>query len=154
MALTATIEPAARNVRLDYTVPGTGTTVTFTRTGPSGVSATGSAAGTNTPRLPGAVIARDFEAPIGVPLTYTAVARNAGGGVVSTTTATITIPSAGCDDTWLTDLARAGNTLQVVLEQLPELAYPVPATVHDIIGRRDPIVSATSRTPPGSSSRS
>ena len=148
MALTASIEPAARNVRLDYTVPGTGATVTLTRTGPSGVSATVRGWDEH-PATAGAVIARDFEAPIGVPLTYTAVARNSGGGVVSTTSTTITIPSAGCDDTWLTDLARSGNTFQTILEQLPELAYPVPASVHDIIGRRDPVVSSDIAHTPG-----
>ena len=141
MALTATVEPAVRNVRLDYTVPATGASVTFTRTGPSGTAAT-VRGWDDRPASPGPVIGRDFEAPIGVPLIYTAIARNSGGGVVSTTTAAITIASAGCDDTWLTDLARSGNTFQVILEQLPELGYPVPVSVHDIIGRRDPVVSS------------
>jgi hypothetical protein len=57
-------------------------------------------------------------------------------------TATITVPSGGCSDTWLNDLARVGNTLKVVLEQIPELAYQVPASVHDVITRRSPIVTS------------
>ena len=88
------------------------------------------------------MIVRDFEAPIGVPLTYTAEhLERRRRGAHTTETATITIPSAGCEDTWLTDLVRAGNTQQVVLEHLEELAYPVPTSVHSIIGRRTPIIS-------------
>lgn len=141
MALTATIEPDARDVRLDYTVPATGATVTFQRQGPSrsvAVVRGWDAA----PVVPGAIVARDFEAPIGVELTYAAETRNAAGSIVSTVTTTITIPSAGCSDTWLNDLARVANTMQVVLEALPELAYEVPATAHEIITRRAPIVTS------------
>jgi hypothetical protein len=141
VALTATVEPDARNVRLDYTVPATGATTTFSRTGPSGVAAV--VRGWDAAAVvPGALVARDFEVPIGVPLTYTAETRNAAGSVVSTTTTTITITSAGCSDTWLNDLARVGNTLQIVIESLPALEYPVPATAHDVITRRDPIISS------------
>ena len=77
-----------------------------------------------------------------MPLTYTALTYNAGGAVISTQTATITLAPTGCDDTWLTDLARAGNTLQVTIESLPELDYVVPTSVHEIITRRDPIVTS------------
>jgi len=141
MALTATAEPAARNVRLDYTAPAGAATVTFSRIGPSGVPATVR----NWDRatvVPGAVIARDFEVPIGVALTYTAQAFNAAGAVIDTQTATITLAGQGCTDTWLNDLARVGNTMQVQLEALAELAYPVPTSVHEIITRRAPIVSS------------
>jgi hypothetical protein len=141
MALTATVEPEARNVRLDYTAPGTAATVTFTRAGPSGVAAV-VRGWENTPVQPGAVVARDFEAPIGVELLYTATAYNAAGSVVSTVETAITIPSAGCSDTWLNDLARVTNTMRVLIESLPELVYPVAATVHEIITRRSPIVAS------------
>jgi hypothetical protein len=141
MALTATLEPEVKDVRLDYNVPAGGARVTISRTGPSGTAASvrnwqGATV------VPGAVIARDFEAPIGVALTYTAQTFNAAGAVIDTATVTITIPSAGCSDTWLTDLARANNTMRVAIESLPELSFPVPATVHEIITRRAPIVSS------------
>ena len=140
--MVATVEPDVKNVRLDYTAPATATTVTISRTGPSGVAAAvrrwqdAAVAGGQ------AVIARDFEAPIGVPLVYTATAYNASGGSVGVQTATITVPADGCGDTWLTDLARVANTTQVLLEALPEHAYPVTTSVHEIIARRDPIVSS------------
>jgi hypothetical protein len=141
MALVATIEPDARNVRLDYTVPATGASLTLSRTGPSDTPAT-VRAWDHVPVVPGAIVARDFEAPIGVPLIYTAETRNASGAIVSTVTTTITIPSAGCSDTWLNDLARVANTMQILIEELPELTYPIAATAHEIITRRAPIVSS------------
>jgi len=141
MALTATVEPDVKNVRLDYTAPAATATVTITRTGPSGTPAT-VRNWFDAPAVPGAIIARDFEAPIGVPLTYTATAENAAGGVIDTQTATITVPSAGCADTWLTDIARAANTMLIAIESLPDLDHPVPATAHEVIARRAPIVSS------------
>jgi hypothetical protein len=141
MALTATVEPEVKSVRLNYTAPAASATLTITRTGPSGTPATVRNWQAATV-VPGPVIARDFEAPIGVPITYTAQAKNAAGAVLDTATATITVPSAGCSDTWLNDLARAANTLQVGIESLPDLDHPVPATVHEIITRRSPIVSS------------
>jgi hypothetical protein len=138
----ATVETDVKNVRLDYTAPATAATVTISRTGPSGVPA--GVRGWQAAPVTGGqvVVARDFEAPIGVDLVYTATAYTSAGAAVGTQTATIAVPSDGCSDTWLTDLARAANTTRVLLEALPEHEYPVPNTVHDIIARRDPIVSS------------
>lgn len=141
MALTATVEPDARNVRLSYDVPSTGASVTFSRTGPSGTPAT-VRGWIREPVVPGAVTARDFEAPIGVPLVYTAQPYNSSGGALTPATVTITIPSAGCDDLWLNDLARVTNTLQILIEELAQLEYPVAVTAHEIITRRAPIVAS------------
>lgn len=141
MALTATIEPDVKSVRLDYTAPANTTAVSFTRTGPSGSPAT-VRAWDHAPATPGSVIARDFEAPIGVALTYTAQAFNAAGTVIDTQTTQVTLPSAGCSDTWLNDLARVANTLKVAIESLPELEFGVPTSVHEVITRRSPIVAS------------
>jgi hypothetical protein len=141
MALTLTVEPEVRSVRIDYTAPASAASATITRTGPSGTPAD-VRGWENTPVVPGAVIARDFEAPIGVPLTYTATAYNASGAAIGTQTGTITIASQGCSDTWLNDLARAANTMRIPIESLPALEYPVPTTVHEIITRRSPIVTS------------
>jgi len=141
MALTATVEPEVKAVRLDYTAPAATASVTITRTGPSGTPAT-VRNWLDEPAVPGAVIARDFEAPIGVALHYTATAENSSGTVIDTATATITVPAAGCADTWLNDLARVSNTMQIVIESLPDLDHLVPASVHEIITRRSPIVTS------------
>ena len=141
MTFAVGVEPAYQNVRLDYIVPAGGARLTFTRTGPSGTAAVvrGWAAA---PVAEGEVVARDYEAPIGVPLTYVALCEDLAGADVETLTATVTIASGGCSDTWLNDLARVGNTLRVVLEQIPELEYETPTTVHEVITRRTPIVTS------------
>ncbi|MBO0743675.1 MAG: hypothetical protein J2P43_01555, partial [Candidatus Dormibacteraeota bacterium] len=140
--MTADVEPTVRDVRLTYVVAAGGATVSFTRIGPSGV--TSAIRGwVNRPATPNTTVApRDFEAPIGVPITYTAQTLDASGAVIDTETVTITIPSQGCGDTWLNDLARTQNTMRVLIETLPELDYPVPNSVHEIITRRAPIVSS------------
>lgn len=140
MALTLTVEPNVESVRIDVTVPAGKDRLNVWRIGPS--SARADVRGfVEATVVPGPVVVRDFEAPIGVPLTYTAETWAAPAGAHTTETATITIPADGCDDTWLTDLARAGNTQRVLIESLAELAYAVPSVIHSIIGRRTPIVS-------------
>lgn len=136
------VEPGYQNVRLDYDVPATGAKVTFSRVGPSGTQAIVRGWSLAPVAPSSTIVARDYEAPIGVPLTYTVSTTDGAGTVVDTQTAAITIPSGGCADTWLNDLARVGNTLRVVLEQIPELAYPTPTTVHEVITRRAPIVTS------------
>lgn len=138
----ASIEAGYQNVALTYDTPAAASTVTFSRAGPSGVSATvrGWAGAPVTAGVE--IIARDYEAPIGVALVYTVDCRDVGGAQLDTQTTTITIPSGGCSDTWLNDLARVGNTLRVVLEQIPELDYLTPTSVHEVITRRSPIVTS------------
>lgn len=139
---TAQVEAGYQNVLLEYDTPASAGAVTFSRTGPSGVSATvrgwaGAPVSANVQ-----VAARDYEAPIGVPLVYTVDCRDGAGAELDTQSTTITIPSGGCSDTWLNDLARVGNTLRVVLEQIPELDYLTPTSVHEVITRRSPIVTS------------
>ena len=141
ITLTLTLEPVVNNVRADLTVAAARDRLSLSRVGPSGVRAY--VRGYESAVVsPGAVIVRDFEAPVGVPLTYTVTTWAAAAPATTDTgTASITIAEQGCDDTWLTDLVRPNNTQKVVLESLPELAYTVPVGVHEILARRTPIVS-------------
>ena len=140
--MTADVEPTVRDVRLTYMVAADGTAVTFTRTGPSGTT-TAIRGWANRPATANTTVApRDFEAPIGVPITYTGQTLDSTGAVIDTQTVMITIPSEGCGDTWLNDLARSQNTMRILIETLPELDFPVPNSVHEIITRRAPIVSS------------
>ena len=119
-------------------VPGNyGSHLHIARTGPSGVEA--GVRGFD-PYVIGAaedvVIARDYEAPVGVELAYrywldesTTVAGND----------TITIPSSSSDSPWLVDLVRPTNTQRVLVQALPELAHDAPAGVHWVLDRRAPI---------------
>jgi hypothetical protein len=138
----ATVEPDYQNVELTYDTPAGAGLLTLSRTGPSGVAAT--VRGWSSAPVAGGVrvTARDYEAPIGVPLTYTADCRTGAGAELETLTTSITVPSGGCSDMWLNDLARVGNSLKVIVEQIPELLYPIPSTEHDVITRRTPIVTS------------
>ena len=102
---------------------------------------------------PAPVVARDFEAPDRraaaptPPRPATPPARHR-----HRQTGTITIPAGGCDDTWLTDLARAGNTQRVDHRGLPaaRLRRPRrPSTTSSAGARRSS--ASTSRTPRPSS---
>lgn len=83
----------------------------------------------------------DFEAPLGVELVYHASSANdAGEASVLDSTDTITLPTSAAEDPWLVDVGQPGNSQQVLVESMTELAYSVPVGVHKVIGRRAPIV--------------
>lgn len=85
----------------------------------------------------------DFEAPVGVPLTYFARGGNEVGDVSTTpSTDTIELEADPSDDPWLVDVGQPLNTQRVIVVSLAELAYSVPAAVHKVIGRRAPIVTS------------
>jgi len=109
-----------------------------TRTGPSGVEAAVRgygpyviADGEDT------VAIRDYEAPLGVPLTYRYWLEEGWG--VDPGSEVITVPATKSDDPWLTDLVRPTNTQRVTLQALPELGYAAQTGVHWILNRRTPI---------------
>ena len=141
MAVTLTVEPEVDAVRISTTIPAGANRATIERTGPSGEPA-GVRHFVDATVSPGPLIARDFEAPIGVPLVYRVTTWTDGSPTLVVSEATITIPSAGCSDTWLTDLVRTANTQRLPIESLTELVYGVPASVHWILSRRTPIVTS------------
>jgi hypothetical protein len=113
------------------------------RTGPSGTIAY--VRGANPIDLQGhesPMILRDYEAPIGVTLTYRAVVFGPGDAQTETAPVTITIPSTGCTDTWLTDIAAPANSHLTVIERLDELGYEAASAAHYVLNRRTPIVTS------------
>lgn len=141
--MTLDVDAAVEAVRLQVDVPAGHNRISISRVGPSGTKAyvrnlVGAVA------TPGTLtVYRDYEAPIGVPLTYTVETWNsATPATVTTQTGVITVPDGGCSNTWLTDLVRAQNTFQVVLEELAELDYDYPTGVHQILDRRTPVVTS------------
>ena len=139
--MTADQETVLKAVRLTFTPPAGSVTAYLYRKGPSGVVADVRDWSSHAVTAGVVTVARDYEAPIGVQLSYSIQFKNAAAAVITTEYATITLPSGGCADTWLNDLARAQNTMQVLIESLPELTYQLPATVHEILTRRGPIVT-------------
>ena len=141
--MSLTLEAEVYAVRIELTVAAGKDRLAIYRTGPSSTVAyvrnyTAAVV------APGAVVVRDFEAPLAVPLAYFAETWAAAtpGAVTTNALGTITIADGGCSDTWLTDLVRAGNTQKVVMESLDELAHEVPTGVHRILNRRTPIVTS------------
>jgi hypothetical protein len=150
VTLDAAYEEARAAVRLTVAAFPAGTvTVTVQRTGPSGVAA--AVRGAVAAAVAGAsFIVRDYEAPLGVQLTYRVTAYNAAGAALGFEEELFALPAQAWDDPWLVDLAFPTNSQQVTVESLRELAYATPVGVHRIIDRRDPVLtSAAAWTPSG-----
>ena len=134
-----TVELERQSVRIDATVTGTNNRLEISRISPSGTESLvrGWAPATV---VAGTVIARDFEVPLGVPVTYTVDQWAEPGGAHTVETAAVTVPVTGTCDTWLTDIVRAANSQKIVIEALDELEYDTVVAVHQILDRRSPIV--------------
>jgi hypothetical protein len=139
----ADLDPGGALVLTVTPIPPTATKLYLSRTGPSGQAAyvrgynpfTFTAGQTE-------IIVRDYEAPLGVPLTYTGTFDVAGSYTNS-----LTIVHETCEF-WLVDLAQSANSQVVTVESLAELEYDVPAGVHQVLARRAPIVvSDAAHTP-------
>jgi len=141
LALAATLDTQRAAAKLDLTgIPGTGSTLTISRTGPSGTAA--GVRGAVKAAVPGTTYTvRDFEIPLGVNVTYTATVYDAGGVSIGTASVVFRVPYTDCQ-AWLVDLARPTNSLQVVIESLASLDYPVPSGIYRVLNRRSPVVVA------------
>jgi hypothetical protein len=147
--ITATeVDPVADSVRITITVPADATRIWVWRVGPSGSVAYVRGARDAIVVPSTTVFARDYEPPLGIPLTYHVQVGNDAGQLSPEATATVTVPSNPTDDPWLVDLAYPVNTNRVILEGLPELKYAIDTGLHWIIARRAPIVTSdVARTP-------
>lgn len=144
---TLAVDPALDAVTITLQIPAGATQLFLSRSGPS--DALAYVRGANPFAVtPGTTVFRDFEAPIGVPLTYFAQLADDTGAQSPTTQHGITVPTKGCDDTWLNDIAAPSNTQRVVIERLDELDYEAANGVHFVLNRRTPIVTSDiARTP-------
>lgn len=139
--LALAVDPALDAVVATVTVPAGGAGLYLSRVGPSGEMAY--VRGCNPLAVaPGTITYRDYEPPLGVSVTYTAVLVDAGGLQSPVATASITVPSAGCSDTWLTDIAAPTNTQRTIIERLESLDYEAASGVHYVLNRRTPIVTS------------
>jgi hypothetical protein len=145
--LTATAVPAFGLVRLAATFGATTTELDIYRVGPSGTLAYVRGVAARDVAGTTALDTDDLEAPLGVQVTYRAVARNADGETLNAAAIAVTLTG---EDDWLVDLDSAGNSGPVLVESFAELDYAVPQGVHQIIGRRSPIVTSGIRATPTS----
>jgi hypothetical protein len=146
--LSLTVDPGLQGVIAHVHIPAGATQLFLSRSGPSETLAYVRGCNPLTVSPSTDVTVRDFESAIGVPLTYTAFVVNAAGEQSPAASATVTVPSQGCDDTWLTDIAAPGNTQKLVIERMDELDYEAASGVHHVLNRRTPIVTSDiARTP-------
>jgi hypothetical protein len=139
--LTLAVDPAVDAVVATITVPAGAVSVYLSRVSPSGTTVY--VRGCNPLAVaPGTVTYRDYEPPLGVPLTYSAIAAAADGSSSAAATASITVPTQGCSDTWLTDIAAPTNTQRTIIERMDELDYAAASGVHYVLNRRTPIVTS------------
>lgn len=140
LALAAALDPQVLATRLTLSgIGAAGDTLTIARRSPSGHVA--AVRGAEDAAVPGATfLVRDFEIPLGLPVTYTATVYD-GATVMGTATASFEIPYSDCQ-AWLTDLARPTNSLPLVVESLAALDHPVQTGIYRVMDRRAPVVVA------------
>jgi hypothetical protein len=148
--LTVTVDTDRDAVRLAADAPANTVKIELWRRSPSGNEAYVRGYGPGGGLFVRPMVVRDFEAPLNVQLAYYARALDASNVQIGAIDGpvTITVPAPNCSDTWLTDITRPTNSLKITMEELEKLEHDVPAGVHSILGRRDPIVSMdVARTP-------
>ena len=133
------VESAAGRVRLDLTLP-TSNAKSFTVRRTEVVSGLVVAVRTliAVPILGPAWQGYDYEAPIGVTVTYSVVVTfNDNTTDTSPESSTVTWTT---DVSWLKDLQRPERSMVVTVTVSPELTYPVTQGVYAVLGRRTPVV--------------
>lgn len=136
------VEPDRDNVRIDSSVPVGSASLEIWRVSPSGNQAhvrswaPGPVGGATS------VIARDYEAPLAIPLAYYVRAIDAGG-IPGTAGGphSVSVPAGQCE-IWLVDLARPINSLNVEIESLEELEYEAATGIHRVLARRAPVLTS------------
>ncbi|HKE76628.1 MAG TPA: hypothetical protein VKB57_23625 [Acidimicrobiales bacterium] len=148
VTLTATLDAGRLAARLQVDgVPAGADTYTITRTSPSGSKAGVRGAVNATVAIP-TQIARDYELPFDVALTYTVTVYD-GATVVGTATTTFTLTYGECP-AWLVDLARPTNSLPLTIESMDELQFAAAVGVHRILNRRAPVLTSLPAWTPSS----
>jgi len=140
VALAVSLDAPKLAAKLDVTgIPAGATTLTISRRSPSGSDA--GVRGAVGRAVSGTTFSiRDYELPLDTTVTYTVTVYQ-GSTVVGTASAIFSI-SYGLCEAWLVDLARPTNSLQVLIESMNELDYPVPSGIHRVLDRRAPVVVA------------
>lgn len=128
---------------LSISVPATATSLSVWRVSPSGTIAGVRGWYPRVGVTGGAVaVVRDYEAPLGIPLTYFATAENVDGEGDPSAGVEFEIDAMPIENPMLCDLVRPQNHFEIVIESLPQLDYAPRSGVHRIAGRRDPVVTS------------
>jgi hypothetical protein len=94
-----------------------------------------------TPIASDLMVIEDYEAPLGVPVTYSVEIYTAAG-VLSTTRSDgpIVIDPGDVNEAWLTDPAQPQRNLRVLVERAPDWSRPIEQSAYRVKGRRNAVV--------------
>ena len=93
------------------------------------------------PVLTDVLVIEDYEAPLGVPVSYYAEARDASNIVIATrASATVTLDPGDVQYGWLKDPGNPARNVRVMIEKAPDWQLPISQTVHRVRGASAPIV--------------
>lgn len=87
------------------------------------------------------MVIEDYEAPLGVPVTY-AVEIYTAAGVLSTTRSAgpVTIDAGDPNTAWLKDPGQPQRNLKVLVERAPDWSRPIQQSSYQVKGRRNAVV--------------
>ncbi|MFE5853534.1 hypothetical protein ACFQ61_10020 [Streptomyces sp. NPDC056500] len=92
------------------------------------------------------LILEDYEAPLGVPVTYYAEARDTDDVVTATRSSpSVTLDAGDPDLCWLKDPANPQRNLRAMVVRPPEWSRPIQQSVHRVVGRRDAVIRSDVR---------
>lgn len=141
--IAVTLDPGFDAAVITVTPPTGSTGVNVWRTGPSGEPAFVRGAQPAPATPPAQFTIRDYEAPLGVPLSYQAAGVDAAGVQGPSSAAVVfTLPAGAYDDPWLNDLGHPSNNQKVVVERFNPAQHAAPVGIHHILSRRDPIATS------------
>lgn len=138
--LAATVRPDTGGVDLVVSaIPAGATSVTITRTHPSGrvwiVRQWNGAPTGGAPSMAGT----DYEAPIGVAVTYAVTAKSATETSPSSNTVTVTLEASTSDTVWLKDPRVPALNRRVLVEKFDTQQFDGRVGVMPVIGRPTPV---------------
>ncbi|WP_327222975.1 hypothetical protein OG229_02205 [Streptomyces platensis] len=87
------------------------------------------------------MVIEDYEAPLGVPVTY-AVEIYTAAGVLSNTRSAgpVTIDAGDPNEAWLKDPGQPQRNLKVLVERAPDWSRPIQQSAYQVKGRRNAVV--------------
>lgn len=87
------------------------------------------------------MVIEDYEAPLGVPFSYSVEIYTAAGVLSGTrTSSAVTIAVDDINQAWLTDPAQPQRNLQVLVERAPDWSRPIEQSEYRVKGRRNAVI--------------
>ncbi|MFE9777690.1 hypothetical protein ACFYPA_05985 [Streptomyces sp. NPDC005775] len=87
------------------------------------------------------MVIEDYEAPLGVPVSYRVeITDPVGGDVQTRTTTTVTVPHTDINRAWLKDPGNPQRNTTAIVQRAPDWARPIEQSAYVVKGRRNKVV--------------